>query len=179
MSLVRGCQVVSHQNFRTSGDTFDFKQSMDSQAQRHWLILNDAEFKLFSHHHVLQVPRVKEPSGGHILNWKIHESLQDANLSHDLPHRGSLCSSWITSSIIRPVNSPTRLCQVSCFKVTFRTSRKRISSGSSHSTSRVMRLVHLRLSSFVDQLELFRAYTPLLGSSGGPITVHIISCSLL
>ena len=24
---------------------------------------------------------------------------------HDLPHRGSLCSSWITSSIVRPVNS--------------------------------------------------------------------------
>ena len=78
-------------NFRTSGDTFDLKHFMDSQAQRHWLILNDAEFKLFSQHHVLQVPRVKEPSGGHILNWKIHESLQECNLSHDLPHRGSLC----------------------------------------------------------------------------------------
>ena len=27
---------------------------------------------------------------------------------------------------------------------------------------------HLRLSSFMDQLQLFRAFTPLLGSSGGP-----------
>ena len=75
------CQRMSscsHQASRSSGDTFDFKQFMDSQAQRHWVILNDAEFKLWAQHHVLQVPRVKEPSGGHILNWKIHESLQDA-----------------------------------------------------------------------------------------------------
>ena len=54
-------------NFRTSGDTFDFKSFMDSKNQRHWLILNDVEFKLFSQHHVLQVPHVKE-SGGHLLN---------------------------------------------------------------------------------------------------------------
>ena len=65
-------------DLKTSSDTFDFKQFMDTQAQRHWLIINDAEFKLFNQHHVLQVPRVKEPSGGHILNWKIHQSLQDA-----------------------------------------------------------------------------------------------------
>ena len=34
-------------NFRTSGDTFNFNSFMDSKNQRHWLILNDAEFKLF------------------------------------------------------------------------------------------------------------------------------------
>ena len=127
-------------NFRTSGDTFDFKQFMDSQAQRHWLILNDAEFKLFSQHHVLQVPHVKEPSGGHILNWKIHESLQDAiyhmiylTVAHCVRHGSPAASSDLSTA--------TRLCQVSCFQVIFSTSRKRISLGSSHSTSRVMHLV--------------------------------------
>ena len=41
-------------SFRSSGDTFDFKQFMDSQTQRHWVILNDAEFKLWAQHHVLR-----------------------------------------------------------------------------------------------------------------------------
>ena len=54
-------------NFKTSGDTFDFKRFMETKNQRFCLILNDAEFKLYQQHHVLQVPRVKE-SGGHLLN---------------------------------------------------------------------------------------------------------------
>ena len=36
---------------------------------------------------------------------------------------------------------------------------------------------HLRLSSFMDQLQLFRAFTPLLGSSGGPsqfMSTHVL-----
>ena len=101
--LFRG-QALSPLSLKPSC-TFDFKQFMDSKAQRRWLILNDAEFKLFSQHHVLQVPRVKE-SGGHLLNWKIHQSLQDAIYhTHDLPHSGSLHPSWIPTIILRPLNS--------------------------------------------------------------------------
>ena len=47
-------------NFKTSGDTFDFKGFMDTKEKRYWVILNDAEFKLYQQHHVLQIPRVKE-----------------------------------------------------------------------------------------------------------------------
>ena len=128
-------------SFKSSSDTFDFKQFMDSKAQRHWLILNDAEFKLWAQHHVLQVPRVKEPSGGHILNWKIHESLQDAiyhviylTVAHCVRH-GSQASSADLSTTYSIVS------QGSCFQVTFSTSRKRICSGSGRSTSSQVHLV--------------------------------------
>ena len=154
-------------NFRTSGDTFDFKQFMDSQAQRHWLIINDAEFKLFSQHHVLQVPRVKEPSGGHILNWKIHESLQDAiyhmiylTVAHCVRHGSPAASSDLSTvyTIVSGVMLPGHLQH---FEEEDLFGIKSLNL-KSHAPG------HLRLSSFMDQLQLFRAYTPLLGSSGGP-----------
>ena len=40
---------------------------METKDQCYWVILSDAEFKLYQQHHVLQVPRVKESS--HQLNW--------------------------------------------------------------------------------------------------------------
>ena len=153
--------------FKTSGDTFDFKQFMDSQAQRHWLILNDAEFKLFSQHHVLQVPRVKEPSGGHILNWKIHESLQDAiyhmiylTVAHCVRHGSPAASSDLSTvyTIVSGVMLPGHLQH---FEEEDLFGIKSLNL-KSHAPG------HLRLSSFMDQLQLFRAFTPLLGSSGGP-----------
>ena len=153
-------------NFRTSGDTFDFKQFMDSQAQRHWLILNDAEFKLWNQHHVLQVPRVKEPSGGHILNWKIHESLQDAiyhmiylTVAHCVRHGSPAPSSDLSTvyTIVSGVMLPGHLQH---FEEEDLFGIKSLNLKSS--------APGLRLSSFMDQLQLFRAFTPLLGSSGGP-----------
>ena len=126
--------------FKSASDTFDFKQFMDSKAQRHWFILNEAEFKLWQQHHVLQVPRVKEPSGGHILNWKLHQSLQDAiyhmiylTVAHCVRH-GSLASS-------ADLSATYSLCQGSCYQVTFSSLRKRICSGSSPSTSCQVHLV--------------------------------------
>ena len=62
-------------DFKTSGDTLDFKRFMETKNQRFWVILNDAEFKLYQQHHSLQVPRVKDSA--HLLNWKLHQSLQD------------------------------------------------------------------------------------------------------
>ena len=153
-------------NFRTSGDTFDFKQFMDSQAQRQWLILNEAEFKLFHQHHVLQVPRVKEPSGGHVLNWKIHESLQDAiyhmiylTVAHCVRH-GSPASADLSAvyTIVSGVMLPGH---IQHFEEEDLLGIKSLNL-KSHAPG------HLRLSSFMGQLQLFRAFTPLLGSSGGP-----------
>ena len=163
-------------NFRTSGDTFDFKQFMDSQAQRHWLILNDAEFKLWNQHHVLQVPRVKEPSGGHILNWKIHESLQDAiyhmiylTVAHCVRH-GSPASSSDLSTVYTIVSGVMLPGHLQHFEEEDLFGIKSLNLKSSAPG-------HLRLSSFMDQLQLFRAFTPLLGSSGGPsqfMATHVL-----
>ena len=153
-------------SFRTSGDTFDFKQFMDSQAQRHWLILNEAEFKL-SQHHVLQVPRVKEPSGGHILNWKNHESLQDA-IYHMIyltvaqcVHHGSPASSADLSTVYTIVSGVMLPGHLQHFEEEDRYGIKSFNL-KSHAPG------HLRLSSFMDQLQLFGAFTPSVGSSGGP-----------
>ena len=161
------CHQQGWTNFRTSGDTFDFKQFMDSQAQRHWLILNEAEFKLFSQHHVLQIPRVKEPSGGHILNWKIHESLQDAiyhmidlTVAHCVRH-GSPASSSDLSMVYTIVSGVMLPGHLQHFEDEDLYGIKSFNL-KSHAPG------HLRLSSFMDQLQLFRAFTPLLGSSGGP-----------
>ena len=56
--------------------SFDFEGFMATSHQGYWVILNDAEFKLFQQHHVLQVPHVKESS--HQLNWKLHQRLADS-----------------------------------------------------------------------------------------------------
>ena len=150
-------------NFRTSGDTFDFKQFMDSQAQRHWLILNEAEFKLFSQRHVLQIPRVKEPSG---VNWKIHESLQDAiyhmiylTVAHCVRH-GSPASPSDLSTVYTIVSGVMLPGHLQHFEEEDLYGIKSFDL-KSHAPG------HLRLSSFMDQLQLFRAFT------------HVISCSLL
>ena len=154
-------------SFRSSGDTFDFKQFMDSQAQRHWLILNDAEFKLWAQHHVLQVPRVKEPSGGHVLNWKIHESLQDAiyhmiylTVAHCVRH-GSQASSADLSTTYTIVSGVMLQGHLQHFEEEDLFGIKSLNLKSSAPG-------HLRLSSFMDQIQVFRAFTPLLGSSGSP-----------
>ena len=153
-------------NFKTSGDLFDFKQFMDTQAQRHWLILNDAEFKLFSQHHALQVPRVKEPPGGHILKWKIHESLQDAiyhmiylMVAHCVHHGSPADSADLTTvyTIISGVMLPGHLQHFEEEDLFWIKSLNL----KSHAPG------HLRLSSFMDQRQLFTAFSPLLGSSGG------------
>ena len=153
-------------NFRTSGDTFDFKSFMDSKNQRHWLILNDAEFKLLSQHHVLQIPRVKE-SGGHLLNWKIHQSLQDAiyymiclTVAHRIRHGSPPSSSDLTSvyTIVSGVMLEGHLQHFEEEDLhVIRSLNLR-----SHAPG------HLRLSSFMDEIQVTRAFTPLLGSSGGP-----------
>ena len=154
-------------SFKSSGDTFDFKQFMDSKAQRHWFILNDAEFKLWAQHHVLQVPRVKEPSGGHILNWKIHESLQDAiyrmiylTEAHCVRHGSQASSADIstTYSIVSGVMLPGHLQH---FEEEDLFGIKSLNLKSSAPG-------HLRISTFMDQIQIFRAFTPLLGSSGSP-----------
>ena len=154
-------------SFRSSGDTFDFKQFMDSQAQRHWVILNDAEFKLWAQHHVLQVPRVKEPSGGHVLNWKIHESLQDAiyhmiylTVAHCVRH-GSQASSADLSTTYTIVSGVMLQGHLQHFEEEDLFGIKSLNLKSSAPG-------HLRLSSFMDQIQIFRAFTPLLGSSGSP-----------
>ena len=153
-------------NFRTSGDTFDFKQFIDSKAQRHWLILNDAEFRLFSQHHVLQVPRVKEQSGGHLLNWKIHQSLRDAiyhviylTVAHCVRH-GSPSKSADQPTVYTIVSGVMLEGHLQHFEEDLYGIKSL--NLKSHAPG------HLRLSSFMDQLQLFRAFTPLLGSSGGP-----------
>ena len=140
---------------------------MDSQAQRYWLILNEAEFKLFSQHHVLQVPRVQEPSGGHVLNWKIHQSLQDAiyhviylTVAHCVRH-GSPASSSDLSQVYTIVSGVMLPGHLQHFEEEDLYGIKSLNF-KSHAPC------HLRLSSFMDQLQLFRAFTPLLGSSGGP-----------
>ena len=90
--------------FKAGSDTFDFKQFMDSKAQRHWFILNDAEFKLWS-----SASCSSDSSCQRSIRWS-HPQLEDSSvtsgchLSHDLPHSGSLCSSWISGIIIRFVN---------------------------------------------------------------------------
>ena len=154
-------------SFKSSGDTFDFKQFMDSKAQRHWLIINDAEFKLWQQHHVLQVPRVKEPSGGHILNWKIHQSLQDAiyhmiylTVAHCVRHGSQASSSDLstTYSVVSGVMLPGHLHH---FEEEDLFGIKSLNLKSSAPG-------HLRLSSFMDQIQIFRSFTPLLGSSGSP-----------
>ena len=154
-------------NFKTSGDTLDFKQFVDSQAQRHWPILSEVEFKLFSQHHVLQVPRVKEPSGGHVLNWKIHQSLQDAiyhmiylTVAHCVRH-GSPASSSDLSTVYTIVSGVMLPSHLQHFEEENLYGIKSFNL-KSHAPG------HLRLSSFMDQLQLFRAFTLLLGSSGGP-----------
>ena len=154
-------------SFRSSGDTFDFKQFMDSQAQHHWVILNDAEFKLWAQHHVLQVPRVKEPSGGHVLNWKIHESLQDAiyhmiylTVAHCVRH-GSQASSADLSTTYTIVSGVMLQGHLQHFEEEDLFGIKSLNLKSSAPG-------HLRLSSLMDQIQIFRAFTPLLGSSGGP-----------
>ena len=165
-------------NFKTSGDTFDFKQFMDSQAQRHWLILNDAEFKLFSQHHVLQVPRVKEPSGGHILNWKIHESLQDAiyhmiylTVAHCVRH-GSPAAS------VRPVNSlhDCIRCHASRSSSALRgrgSLRDQVTQPQESCTwSSQVVILHGSTSAL-------QSFHTVVGQFRRPITVHVISCSLL
>ena len=92
-------------NFKTSGDTFDFKQFMDTQAQHHWLILNEVEFQ------ALQSASCSSDSSCQRAIRRSCAQLEDSSitsgcdLSHDLPHSGSLCSSWITSIIVRLVNS--------------------------------------------------------------------------
>ena len=153
--------------FKSASDTFDFKQFMDSKAQRHWFILNEAEFKLWQQHHVLQVPRVKEPSGGHILNWKLHQSLQDAiyhmiylTVAHCVRH-GSLASSAdlsTTYSIVSGVMLPGHL---QFFEEEDLFGIKSLNLMSSAPG-------HLRISTFMDQIQIFRAFAPLLGSSGSP-----------
>ena len=152
-------------SFKAGSDTFDFKQFMDSRAQRHWFILNDAEFKLWNQHHVLQVPRVKDPSGGHILNWKLHQSLQDAiyhmiylTVAHCVRH-GSVASSSdlsTTYSIVSGVMLPGHL---QFFEEEDLFGIKSLNLMSSAPG-------HLRISSFMDQIQIFRAFAPLLGSSG-------------
>ena len=153
-------------NFKTSGDTFDFKQFMDSKAQRNWLILNDAEFKLFNYHHVLQVPRLKE-SGGRLLNWKIHQSLHDAiyhmiylTVAHCIRH-GSPPSSSDLTTVYTIVSGVMLEGHLQHFEEEDLYGIKSLNL-KSHAPG------HLRLSSFMDQIQIMRAFTPLLGSSGGP-----------
>ena len=151
--------------FKAGSDTFDFKQFMDSKSQRFWFILNDAEFKLWNQHHVLQVPRVKDPSGGHILNWKLHQSLQDAiyhmiylTVAHCVRH-GSVASSSdlsTTYSIVSGVMLPGHL---QFFEEEDLFGIKSLNLMSSAPG-------HLRISSFMDQIQIFRAFAPLLGASG-------------
>ena len=163
-------------NFKTSSDTFDFKQFVDSKAQRHWLILNDAEFKLFSQHHVLQVPLVKESSGGHLLNWKIHQSLQDAidhmiylTVAHCICH-GSPASSSDLSTVYTIVSGVMLEGHLQHFEEEDLYGIKSLNL-KSHAPG------HLRLSSFMDQIQIMRAFTPLLGSKEGPsefMSGHVI-----
>ena len=53
--------------FKSSGRSFDFREFTATSQDRYWIIINDAECKLFQQHHVLQVPRVKESPHG--INW--------------------------------------------------------------------------------------------------------------
>ena len=49
-------------NFKTSCNSLGFKRFMDTEDKRYWVILNDAEFKLYQQHHVLQHPHFKKSS---------------------------------------------------------------------------------------------------------------------
>ena len=145
------CQMMSSCSHQTSGH-----QETHSTSS-----------KLFSQHHVLQVPRVKEPSGGHVLNWKIHQSLQDAiyhmiylTVAHCVRH-GSPASSSDLSTVYKIVSGVMLPGHLQHFEEEDLYGIKSFNL-KSHAPG------HLRLSSFMDQLQLFRAFTPLLGSSGGP-----------
>ena len=61
--------------FKSSGESWDFKRFTSTSKDWYWVIFNDAEFKLFQQHQVLQVPRVKESRHG--INWNFHASLLD------------------------------------------------------------------------------------------------------
>ena len=138
---------------------------MATSHQRYWVILNDAEFKLYQQHHVLQVPRVKESS--HQLNWKLHQSLADSiyhmiylTVAHCIRH-GSPASS---------TNLSTTYTIVSGIMIDGHLQHWELEnlSGIKSLNLRQQAPGHLRLSSFMDEILIFRSFTPLLGVSGGP-----------
>ena len=142
-------------NFKTSGDSFDFKRCMETKDKRYWPLSVTSCASGSSNRRVSSLAQLETPSESSRLN-----------ISHDLPHSSSLHPSWITSSIIRPHQS-ARLCQASYSMVIFSTSRKRIS-GIKSLNLKQQAHGHLRLSSFMDEIQIMRSFTPLLGSSGGP-----------
>ena len=152
-------------SFKTSGASFDFKRFTDTKDQRYWVILNDAEFKLYQQHHVLQVPRVKESS--HQLNWKLYQSLQDSiyhmiylTVARCVRH-GSPASSVISSAQHNSTRSSGIMLEghLQHFEVEDLNGIKSLN-------LKQQAPGHLRLSSFMDEIQITRSFTPLLGSSG-------------
>ena len=151
---------------------------MDSQAQRHWLILNDAEFKLFQ-----SASCSSTSSCQGAIRWS-YPQLEDSrvtsgcNLSHDLPHRGSLCSSWITSSIIRPVNSlhDCVRCHASRSPSALRGRGSLWDQVTQPQESCTWSSQVVILHGSTSALQSFHT---VVGQLRRPFTVHVISCSLL
>ena len=101
-----------------------------------------------------------------MLNWKIHQSLQDAiyhmiylTVAHCVRH-GTASSSDL-STVYTIVSGVMLAGHLQHFEEEDLYGIKSLNL-KSHAPG------HLRLSSFMDQLQLLRAFTPLLGSSGGP-----------
>ena len=161
-------------NFKTSGDLFDFKRFMETKDQRYWLILNDAEFKLYQQHHVLQVPQVKEST--HLLTWKLHQSLQDS-IYHMIYltvtrciHHGSPAASSDLAMVYTIVSGVMLEGHLQHFE-------EGDLNGIKSLNLKQQALGHLRLSSFMDEIQIMRSFTPLLGSSGGPsefMSTHVL-----
>ena len=74
---------------------------MDTKERRHWVILNDAELKLYQWHYVLQVP---SQGGSSLAQLQLHQSLQDSiyhmiylTVTHCIRHGSSAASSDLTT----------------------------------------------------------------------------------
>ena len=151
-------------SFKSSGGSLDFKRFMEASQDRYWVILNDAEFKLFQQHHVLQVPLVKESS--HQLSWKLDQCLADSvyhmiyiTVAHCTPHGSPLSSVNLTTNctIVSGVTLDSHL----------RHWGPEDLSGIKSLNLRQQTQGHLRLSAFMVEIMVFRSQTPLFGVSGG------------
>ena len=138
---------------------------METKDQRYWLILNDAESTLYQQHHVLQVTRVKESI--HSLNWKLHQSLQDSiyhmiyfTVAHCIHHGSPPTPAGLTKvyTIVSGVMLEGHLQHLEEDDL----------NGIRSLNLKQQAPGHLRLSSFMDEIQIMRSLTPPLGSSGGP-----------
>ena len=143
--------------FETSKASWDFKRFMATSPDRYWVIVNDAELKLFQQHHALRVPRVRDSSHG--INWKLHQSLADSIYHVFSTSLGSTSENLTTTyTIISGVMIQGRESHWEADSV----------SGIPFLNLRQHAHGHFRLSTFTDEIMVFTVQVPLLGITGSP-----------